>query len=118
MIGNYRISRARRIVENVFGIATSRFRLFRRAITAGIDVAVEATKSIVALHNYLMAERCFFRNPYCPPDYIDLELNGSVRQGGWRSENASFGIRFCWPRTMKLACKMTHNVGMTKLKTR
>ena len=93
MIANYGISRARRIVENVFGIATSRFRLFRRAVTAGIDVAVEATKSIVALHNYLMAERCFSRNPYCPPDYIDLELNGSVRQGGWRSENASFGIQ-------------------------
>ena len=48
MIANYRISRARRIGDNVFGIATSPFRLFRRSINAGIEVAVEATKSIVA----------------------------------------------------------------------
>ena len=81
MIANYQISRARQIVGNVFGIATSRFCLFRRAITAGIDVAVEATKSIVGLHNYLMADRSFSENPYCPPNYIDLEFNGAVRLG-------------------------------------
>ena len=93
MIANYRTSRARQIVENVFGIATSRFRLFRRSINAGIEVAVEATKSIVALHNYLMADRSCICNPYCPPGYVDLELNGSVRQGAWRSENANLGIQ-------------------------
>lgn len=89
MIANYRISRARRIVENAFGIATSRFRLFRRAITADVEVAVEATKSIIALHNYLMADMSLPENPYCPPNYIDLEFNGAVRQGQWRSENAN-----------------------------
>ena len=61
-IANYRFSRACRIVENAFGIATSRFRLFRRAITADIQVAVDATKAIIALHNYLMKGRCFSDN--------------------------------------------------------
>ena len=90
-IANYRFSRARRIVENAFGIATSRFRLFRRAITADVDVAVQATKAIVALHNYLMADRCIPSNPYCPSDFIDSDCNGSLRLGGWRRENVNNG---------------------------
>ena len=91
-IANYRFSRARRIVENAFGIATSRFRLFRRAITADIEVAVHATKAVIALHNYLMTGRCFSDNPYCPPDYVDLELNGSFKLGGWREDNENTGM--------------------------
>ena len=51
---NYRLSRARRIVENAFGIATSRFRIFRRPICASVDTSNAVTKAIVALHNYLM----------------------------------------------------------------
>ena len=56
-IFNYRLSRARRIVENVFGIVTSRFRVFRRSIIAREETAVEVIKAIVALHNYLMHDR-------------------------------------------------------------
>ena len=86
-IANYRISRARRIIENAFGIATTRFRLFRRAITADVDVATEATKAVIILHNYLMAEKSFSNNAYCPPDFVDLEHNGTIREGAWRQEN-------------------------------
>ena len=53
IITNYRISRARRIVENAFGIATSRFRVFRRAINASVKTATEVTKAVVVLHNFL-----------------------------------------------------------------
>lgn len=93
MIANYRISSARIIVENAFDIAASRFRLFSRAITADVEVAVAATKSVIALHNCLLADMSFPENPYCPPDYIELEFNGYVRHGGWRSENASSRIQ-------------------------
>ena len=93
-VTNYRLSRARRIVENAFGIATSRFRLFRRAVTADVEVAVEATKAIVALHNYLMADRHFdTNNTYCPPDYVDLEHDGRVREGLWRQESDSSSLQ-------------------------
>ena len=51
-IANYRISRARRIVENAFAIATSRFPIFRRAISANVDTAIAVTKAVVALHNF------------------------------------------------------------------
>ena len=70
--------KARRIVENEIGITTSRFRLFRRGLTADVETAVEATKAVIALHNYFMAYRSFPNNSYCQPDYTDLEHQGSV----------------------------------------
>ena len=56
-IFNYRLLRARRLIENTFGIAASRFRIFRRPIIAKVEAVIEITKAIVALHNFLMASR-------------------------------------------------------------
>jgi hypothetical protein len=51
-IYNYRLSRARRVVENAFGIAASRFRILRGEIIA-IPVKVQRiTMAVVALHNF------------------------------------------------------------------
>ncbi|XP_015375183.1 PREDICTED: uncharacterized protein LOC107169813 [Diuraphis noxia] len=50
-IFNYRLSRARRIVENAFGILTSRFRVYEKPISLipeKVDSIVNAT---CALHN-------------------------------------------------------------------
>ena len=72
-IYNYRLSRARRTIENAFGIAASRFRIFRRPIIARVHVVVNITKSVVALHNYLMAGKDFHsgNSRYCPSGYAD-----------------------------------------------
>ena len=88
-IANYRISRTRRIVENTFGIATSRFRVFRRAITANVESAIEITKAVIAVHNYLMHGRCSESfNNYCPPEFVDQETEDHlVRQGGFRNDD-------------------------------
>ena len=58
-VANYCISRARRQVENVFGICASRFRIFGRSIVAHVDTVAAITKAIVALHNFLMFGRTF-----------------------------------------------------------
>ena len=87
-IFNYRCSRARRIIENAFGIATSRFRIFRRPIIANTEKVILITKSVVALHNFLMKKRARQSEnySYCPPSYVDQESRSAVVPGDWRKE--------------------------------
>lgn len=77
---NYRLSRARRIIENVFGILTARFRIFHTAINLELEHIDKIVKATCALHNYLMST---VRETYAPPDSFhseDIE-SGTTRPG-------------------------------------
>ena len=65
-IFNYRHSMAKRIMENMFCIATARFRIFRSPFIANVKTVILVTKAIVALHNYLMIKRSQNIYNYCP----------------------------------------------------
>lgn len=52
-IYNYRLSRARRTIENVFGILASQWRLLRRPIIATVPTTIKMIQAIVCLHNWL-----------------------------------------------------------------
>ena len=52
---NHRSSRARRVTENTFGVAASRFHVLRRPIIAKPTTMISIAKAIVALHNFLMS---------------------------------------------------------------
>ena len=81
---NYRLSRARRIIENSFGILAARWRIFRRPIIACPDNVVLYTKATIALHNYL---RTTESSAYCPPGYVNGEDGiENVIHGNWRNE--------------------------------
>eukprot|EP00795_Rhopilema_esculentum_P004036 gene4036-20211_t len=84
VIANYRISRARRIIENAFGILTARFRIFSRPINAKVEHVESCTKASVALHNYLMKSKKFKNSQYCPEGFADIDGTCNQRQGDWR----------------------------------
>ena len=82
---NYRFSRARRIIENTFGIMAARFRVFKRPIHARVDMVVRIKKAAVALHNYIMNEKSFGSVArYCPIGFADTEGPGGAQlRGEW-----------------------------------
>ena len=53
LVFNYRLSRARRIVECAFGILVQRFRVFDHRMYLSDENATIITKACTVLHNYL-----------------------------------------------------------------
>ena len=56
-IFNYRLSRARRIVENAFGILAQRFRVYDRRIHMDDHNVIKIVNATCVLHNYLCTAR-------------------------------------------------------------
>lgn len=82
-IYNYRHSRARRVIENAFGILVARWRLFNTPINASVENIEKYVKAALVLHNYL---RLTENATYCPVGFVDSESsNGNIEPGHWRS---------------------------------
>lgn len=79
---NYRISRARRTVENTFGIISSVFRVLRKPIFLELDKAEVVVMAIVLLHNYLRrhARTTFFKQEL-------IETEEGMNEETWRQNN-------------------------------
>lgn len=80
---NYRLSRARRCIENAFGILSARWRIFRRSINCSLSTVDNIIKATVCLHNLIMkAEKNYKTKVYCNNEFVDRELeNGAVILG-------------------------------------
>uniref|UniRef100_A0A673L2A3 DDE Tnp4 domain-containing protein n=1 Tax=Sinocyclocheilus rhinocerous TaxID=307959 RepID=A0A673L2A3_9TELE len=74
---NYRHCRARRIIENAFGIMASRFRILGRPIESSVGKAVSIVQACVALHNYLISTDVASAGKarYITPNLADAESN-------------------------------------------
>ena len=95
-IFNYRLSRARRTIENAFGILVARWRIFRRPIRADVRTVELITQASLCLHNYL---RLTNSATYTPHGFVDSELaNGKIVEGGWRREDFSSSALIDFPK--------------------
>lgn len=89
-IFNYRLSRARRIVENAFGILAQVFRILRKPILLSPEKVEIIILTVVTLHNFLRRDRS---RTYCPPGNIDVEDNGNIHPGSWRNDTPMSGMQ-------------------------
>ncbi|KAL1260094.1 hypothetical protein QQF64_007921 [Cirrhinus molitorella] len=96
---NYRHCRARRIIENSFGIMASRFWILGRPIESSVEKAVNIVQACVALHNYLISTDVASAEKarYITPNLADVTTpTGEVRPGDWRgmteADHCSFNL--------------------------
>ncbi|CAN7947515.1 unnamed protein product, partial [Ixodes hexagonus] len=92
-VSNYRLSRARRVIENTFGILVTRWRIFIQPIQAFAKTLEAVVWACVSLHNYLRASDESERGErlYCPAGYADADKEGHPGQttnGRWRVDSA------------------------------
>ena len=69
-IFNYRLSRARRIIENVFGILVARFGVFQKPINLDLTRIKSVVFACCALHNFL---KKLSPQSYTPSECLDSE---------------------------------------------
>ena len=79
-IFNYRLSRARRVVENAFGILANRFRVLHTKIALQPPTVEKVVQAICVLHNILCEEGGSIR-----PDAEDAHTH-VVQPGPWRAD--------------------------------
>jgi len=94
-IYNYRLSRARRVVENAFGILSARWQFLRSPLQAQPEKAANSILASVALHNWLTKHEDLqkvYGKLYCPSGYVYCEdAHGIILKGTWRSEVSESG---------------------------
>lgn len=79
-IFNYRLSRARRVVENSFGILANRFQVLLTTMMHEADTVRLLVKACILLHNLMRS-----RYPVMQNRLVDVERpNGDVVPGAWR----------------------------------
>ena len=82
-IFNYRLSRARRVIENTFGILRARCRVSKGPISASVYIVELIVRATVCLHSYLRQTETAL---YCPSGFVDcMDQTGNIKPWEWRS---------------------------------
>ena len=87
---NYRLSKARRVIENTFGFLVARWRLCRTSIIASVENAESYVLAILALHDCL---RLTDNATYTAKGFVDSEdSTGTVTVAKWRKNANANGL--------------------------
>lgn len=85
-IHNYRLSRARHVIENVFGIMSARFRVLRKPIALDAEKTKKVVLACCVLHNYLVTTN---KQKYAPTQSLDrFNEKGELIPAEWRNLGA------------------------------
>ena len=85
----FSLSRARRVVENAFGIMSSRFRVLRTPLLLDYTNSVSVVKAVVTLHNYII-QNCNADKSYLDPTLLQGDdSEGNLTPGGWEQQGAT-----------------------------
>lgn len=91
-IFNFRLSRARRVVESAFGIMATKFPICLKPIITSVKTAEKIVKAVVVLHNFLLPEsKSQFSN--CEGNTIEeqwqqMKMSSAFRRIGCASGHA------------------------------
>ena len=80
---NYRLARARRTIENAFGILAAKWKIFCMPIRATASTIESIIKAAICLHSYLQITA---NATYILQGFVDSEdSTGDMQPGEWRN---------------------------------
>ena len=78
----YRLSRARRVIKNVFGVLAARWRVFMQPIQNTVEKTDRIVKATIYLFNFLLQTDSA---GYCLTGFVDsYDKTGTIKNGKWR----------------------------------
>ena len=101
-IFNYRLSRARRVVENAFGILANRFCVFLTTINLSPEKVQDLILAACCLHNFMIENNKHAYLSVC--DVEDIHTR-RLTNGAWRNDQPLIGLQPNVGRNPKLNAK-------------
>ncbi|XP_022169820.1 uncharacterized protein LOC111033412 [Myzus persicae] len=102
-IFNYRLSRARRIVENAFGILSSRFRILLKEINLCPEKATLIVLTCTHLHNYLRMKKV--ESYYQGGFDVEDTTTGEILNADWKSDQRLLPLQQLSGRNIPISSK-------------
>lgn len=81
---NHRLSHARSVIDNSFGLLVNHFKIFENPFLFTTDKIEKILKTCCALHNWLRMTKCAVQVATLDVEYSDT---GNLIPGSWREFN-------------------------------